>query len=341
MALRAAPTGYAENEGLESWLRKEEPEPVLEPELPIVDPHHHLWDNRSQPERAARFKQRVYLLPELLADVGAGHNVVQTVYVQAGAFHLAGGPEEFRPLGEVEFVQGVAAMTESGTYGAARVAGAIVGTCDLSSPRAERVLRAMMAASRNFRGIRCPIGSGDEFLRGFAALERLGLSYDVWQRDYADIPKVTALARRFPGVTIILNHLGGLVGPKMSGAALEQWKRDIKEAAGCPNVVCKVGGAQMATNGWGFEGRASPVGSEELCRLMLPFYGHALDCFGPRRCMFESNFPVDRECVSYRTLWNMFKRVAAAKGLSAAEKDDVFRGTATRVYRLAAPSSKL
>jgi len=239
-------------------------------------------------------------------------------------------------------------MCDSGVYGPVVVGAAIVGTCDLRHPNVEAVLRAHMR-SWNFVGIRMqrrlqsPVPRDPEdtaFERGFALLERFGLSYDCWQtstveRDFESLPRVAALAKAYPGVTIVLNHLGCTVGPDMGAAAFERWKADLSALAfECPNVVCKVGGIQMPVNGFGFEKRAVPVGSEELCSLTLPFYGHAIDCFGPQRCMFESNFPVDKDCVSYRALWNCFKLIAAAKGLSAEDKRYIFHDTAARVYKL-------
>jgi len=301
----------------------------------------------------------VWMLREALSDIQAsGHRVVQTVYVQAGSFHRAHGPEEMRPVGESEVVQGVAAMCESGIYGSPTIGAAIVGTADLRHPNIEAVLKAHMR-SRNFVGIRmqrrfkCPVLMGlhdHQFDHGIKLMEKFGLSYDVWQtsteeRDYGSVRRVISLARMYPKVTIVLNHLGCAVGPAMSSTELSCWKQDLAELAStCANVVCKVGGIQMPVNGFGFEARDMPIGSEELCKLTLPFYGHAIDCFGPRRCMFESNFPVDKESVSYRVLWNMFKRLATAKQLSEEDKRFIFHDTAARVYKLpllGAPLSSL
>merc|ERR1712232_1276747 len=143
--------------------------------------------------------------------------------------------------------------------------------------------------------------------------------------DFEEIPRLMALAKEFPNVTIVLDHLGGAVGPDMGGPDAEKsWRTQIQElASSCPNVVCKVGGIQMVINGWGLEKRTAPIGSEELCELMWPWYSWAIQCFGTDRCMFESNFPVDKDCVSYRTLWNMFKRVAAKMKLDAKQKKDI------------------
>lgn len=335
--------GAEENEELLAWLRLEEPEDVLEPELPIVDPHHHLWDRRS--DESFAFRSKLYLLPEILEDMYDGHRVVGTVFVEAKAFHQQDGPQELRPRGEVEFCQGVAAACDSGVYGPSRVCWGIQGTCDLRHPNVEAVL-LQMTRCRNFRGVRAPGPFDDEFKRGFRALQRLGLVYDRWHGtaerpqgvayDPDELQRLIALAREFPQVTIVVDHLGGLVGPRMGGqAVVDRWRADVKELAdSCPNVVCKVGGIQMASNGWGLEQRATPIGSAELADLVFPWYEHAIRCFGPARCMFESNFPVDKDCVSYRSLWNMFKLVARRMNLSDVEKRHIFHDTAVRVYNL-------
>lgn len=323
-------------------MRKEVPEPVLEPELAIVDPHHHLWDRRRE---TCKYRTIVYGLTEILEDVYDGHNVVGTVYCQSKCYRRCQGPTEFRPVGEVEFCQGVAAACEAGLYGplqdtCARVCWGIQGECDLRHPNAEAVLTQMMRC-RNFRGVRGDGPFDESFKRGFRVLEKNGLVFDVWHApnpayQVGEIPKLAALAKEFPSVTIVLNHLGGLVGPAIGGPLVEAvWRTELAEiAAACPNVVCKVGGILMPKNGFRLEKLLQPVGSEELAELTYPWLSHAIDCFGTARCMFESNFPVDKDSVSYRTLWNMFKRVAAKKGLTESQKRDIFHDTAVRVYRL-------
>ncbi|CAE8608431.1 unnamed protein product [Polarella glacialis] len=332
---------YPENEKLLQWLRKEAPEPVLEPELPICDPHHHLWDHRGKgalPEEVAKkfqFGSEVYLLEDMLEDVYDGHNVVSTVYVEAFSFYWKEGPEEFRPIGEVEFCQGVAAQCDSGLYGPARVCAGIQGRVDLRHPNVEEVLKTMMQC-RNFCGVR---GSGpfdDDFKRGMRALEKHGLVLDVFFIDpVAELPQLQLLAMEFPGVAIVADHLGGIVGPVLGLAQEADWRAAISELAStCPNVLCKVGGVQMKNNGFRLHERETPIGSEELAELVLPWYGHAIDCFGTSRCMFESNFPPDKDSISYRVLWNTFKRIAAKRGMTAEEKSEIFHDTAVHVYSL-------
>ena len=332
---------YAENAAIEQWLAQTPPEDVLEPDLPIIDPHHHLWDLRDTP---APWAQKVYLCDEMAEEIRAsGHNVVQTVFAQCNAFYRADGPEEMRCVGETEFVHGVAAMSRSGKYGPARLCTGIFSGADLRPGKAvEPVLQAHLDASPNFRGIRTafPSDLDPQFMDGYATLAKLGLSFDHYSPDCERLPILARLAEAQPDVPIIVNHLGGKIDPDASPAAVSRWQECIDSVAGCPNVVMKCGGAQQrAGRDWQppfhMDRRAEgPLGSEELCDLLYPFYRYAIEAFGPARCMFESNFPVDKESVSYRTLWNLMKRIAAKMGLSEAEKTELFSGTAARVYQL-------
>ena len=328
------------------WLALHEPEEILEPLLPIVDPHHHLWERRGHR----------YLLPELLADTGSGHNITHTVFIEAMAFYREVGPLELKPLGEVEFAGGVAAMSASGIYGATRVCAAIVGHANLHRGAAARdVLHAMQAAaSGRLRGVRHagawdasdelpnshtnpPPGLyGDPMFReGFALLAPLGLSFEAWQYQ-PQMPDVIALARAFPQTSIVLNHIGAPlgVGPYagQGEAMFAHWKQHISELARCDNVVVKLGGLGMRIGMFDFHARARPPTSTELAQAWRPWIEHCIAAFGPARCMFESNFPVDKITSSYAVLWNAFKRLAA--GASAAEKHALFSATASRVYRL-------
>ena len=332
---------YAENAPLEEWLARETPENVLEPDLPIIDPHHHLWDMRGE---RAPWEQKVYLCEEMSEEIRtAGHNVVQTVFAQCGAFYRADGPEEMRCVGETEFVHGIAAMSRSGKYGSGRLCTGIFGTADLRlGAAAEPVLEAHLAASPNFRGIRSPFPSdlNAQFQEGYALLGKHNLSFDNYSPDYERLPALARLANAHPEVPVIVNHLGGKIDPDAGPAAIAQWQACIDSIAGCPNAVMKCGGAQQRVGlDWEppfhmHQRQDGPLGSEELCELLYPFYRYVIEAFGPERCMFESNFPVDKECVSYRTLWNLMKRIARRTGLSDNEKASIFSGTAARVYRL-------
>ena len=332
---------YAENAPLEDWLAQETPEDVLEPDLPIIDPHHHLWDMRGE---LAPWEQKVYLCEEMAEEIRtSGHNVVQTVFAQCGAFYHADGPEEMRCVGETEFVHGIVAMSRSGKYGSARLCTGIFSTADLRlGAAAEPVLEAHLAASPNFRGIRSPFPSdlNAEFQEGYALLAKHNLSFDNYSPDYERLPALARLANAHPEVPIIVNHLGGKIDPDASPETIAQWRACIDAIAGCPNAVMKCGGAQQRVGlDWEppfhmHQHEGGPLGSEELCDLLYPYYQYAIEAFGPDRCMFESNFPVDKECVSYRSLWNLMKRIARKMGLSETEKASIFSGTAAQAYRL-------
>ena len=327
----------------DNWLAQVREE-ILEPDLPICDPHHHLWDHPDSR----------YLLDELLADTGSGHNVVSTVFMECMAMYRADGPEALRPVGETEFVNGIAAMSASGGYGDGRMCASIVGFVDLTLPEAGAALDAHMAASPRFRGIRHASGwdaseavrnshtnpteglLGDAAFRsGFAELGKRGLTFDAWMY-HSQIRELVPLARAFPDQPIVLDHFGGPlgIGPYEGRRAeiFAAWKDDVAELARCENVVAKLGGLVMPINGFGFHKRDTPATSDELVAATRDYYLHMIDCFGADRCMFESNFPVDRQSCSYHVLYNSFKKIAA--GCSAAEKAALFHDTAARVYRV-------
>ena len=330
---------YPENSDIERFISSEEAEAVLEPDLPIIDPHHHLWDNRVA---TSIFEQTVYLCEEIMADINkSGHNITQTVFAQCGAFFRADGPKDMRCVGETEFVQGVAAMSRSGIYGSTRLCSGIFGSADLrAGAGVEPVLEAHLAASANFRGIRTafPSDLNQTYLDGFALLAKYNLSFDHYSPDFERLPTLAKLAAAHPEVPVIVNHFGGTVDLDADAKTFARWRECIDIVAASPNTVMKLGGAQMRAGAWEpsfhMHKQDTPLSSKTFCDLLYPYYIAAIEAFGPDRCMFESNFPVDRECISYRTLWNMFKRIAAKAGLSEDEKASVFRGTAARVYRL-------
>ncbi|MEM7099719.1 MAG: amidohydrolase family protein [Pseudomonadota bacterium] len=333
----------AANADIENWIARETAEEVLEPQLPIIDPHHHLWDLR--PNNSMGFRQEVYLCEEISKDISdSGHNIVQTVFAQCGAFYRADGPQQMRCVGETEFVHGIAAMSRSGIYGSARLCTGIFSTADLRlGDAASEVLEAHLSASENFRGVRTafPSDLNSDFLNGFALLEKYNLSYDNWSPDFSRLPRLADLANKFPGVTVIVNHLGGRIDPQASETEIKAWQAAIDAVAACSNTVMKLGGAQMRVGDWEppyhMHQTDSPWSSDQFLQTLLPRYQYAMEAFGPDRCMFESNFPVDKDCISYRTLWNLFKKLAHEFGLSESEKSDVFCGTAARAYRLTAP----
>lgn len=326
-------------------------EPIIDPELPIVDAHHHLFD-----KPALR-----YMIEEFLEDVRAGHNVVASVYVEASAFHRESGPEILKPLGEVEFANGVGAMFASGAYGDLRLCAGIVGYADLRNGAAVGELfdQAMQLAPARFKGIRQitmehpsdapfkyfftgrpPAGVFEhpKFREGFAELSKRGLTYDA-TGFHLQLPDIDALADAFPDTTLVVNHMTVAMGLEMSDDErrdlFRDWSAALRETAKRPNVVCKIGGLGMPIWGFGFDEREGPVGSPELAATWKPFVETAIEAFGPERCMMESNYPPDSRSCGYVPIWNALKLCAA--GASEAEKAALFHGTATRVYDLELP----
>jgi len=331
------------------WLARRI-ETILEPDLPIIDPHHHLWD---RPEWK-------YMYDDLLADMNSGHRIIATVFVQARAMHRADGPEAMRPVGETEFVNGVAAMGASGVYGPARMCAGIVGHANLRLGAAvTEVLEAhVRVAGGRFRGIRhISAWDGDPtllnpanaappklledkaFREGFAQLAPLGLSFDAWLY-HPQIGELTDLARAFPGTAIVLDHVGGPLGIGGYAGKREEifpgWAASIKTLAACPNVSVKLGGLAMRINGYNFHEKTDPPDSPTLAAAWKPYIETCIEAFGVDRCMFESNFPVDKGSYSYPVFWNACKLLA--KDASAAEKDALFRATAQKFYRLELPA---
>ncbi len=325
-----------------AWLAKRT-EAALEPELAIVDPHHHLWEREGG-----------YLLDELLADLASGHNIVATVFAQCGYAYRASGPAEMRPVGETELVASVARAAEQRGE-KTKVCAGIVGHADMELGAAvEPVLQAHIdAGGGRFRGIR-HITANDPgfnasllgrppadllqrpaFRQGLARLQAMGLSFDAWLY-HPQIPQLAELARAMPQLPIVLNHVGGPldVGPYRGqrDAVFAQWQASMRELAKCPNVSLKLGGLAMGICGFDFHKLPAPPSSEQLAAAWKPLLHGAIEIFGAQRCMFESNFPVDKAMTGYAVLWNAFKRVAA--DASATEKAWLFKGTANAFYRL-------
>jgi L-fuconolactonase len=329
----------------QDWLDKRHEE-IIEPDLPIIDPHHHLWDRPGYR----------YLFPELLADVGSGHNIRATCYEQAREMYRADGPEELKSLGETQFVSGVSAMSASGKYGPTRCIAGIIGFVDLRlGERAKGILERHIAVSDGrLRGIRNGSTWSDDptlktftaggppgllldsgFREGFATLAPLGLTFDAWMFQ-TQLQDLVSLARAFPQTTIVLNHCGGplAIGPYAGKReeAFTEWGDRIREVASLPNTYVKLGGLGMKLIGFTFFENEQPPSSQDLEQAWRPYIETCITAFGPQRAMFESNFPVDKGSCSYQVLWNAFKRIAA--GYSADEKSALFSGAAAKAYRL-------
>ena len=324
-------------------------EETLEPDIPICDPHHHFWVQRPEP---VDYQQ--YLLEHLAADINSGHNVRSTVFVEARSNYRTDGPEEMRSVGEVEFVQSIADASATGQYGPGRAAHGIVGRADLKLGDAVRpVLESLQEASPNrFRGIRHSVGWDpspeldnrevegcllrDDYQAGARVLADMGhvLENSLY---FPQLDDLASFANAVPEVTIVLNHLGGFcrIGPyaNRDDEVMAEWRRGIASVAACPNIVMKLGGIGMPRIGFDWHERETPVGSGEIADSIAPIINYLIEQFSPARCMFESNFPVDKVSFSYHILFNAFKRVSA--GYSASERSDMFHDTAARIYRLA------
>lgn len=341
-------------------------EPILEPDLPIIDPHHHLWDFPAAMAEAAKapdahpftkvlVKNTRYLFEELRRDAGSGHNVRATVFMECGAMYNADAPVALKPVGEVEFVNGVAARSASGLYGDFRACAAIVGHANLMlGAAAEETLQAQMAASKRYRGIRHSASYDPDpavlgplarypagvyldatFREGFAKLAPLGLTFDAWLTE-PQLPDVIDLAKNFEDTTITLDHCGTPLGRASYEGRLPErfdiWRTNIRELARAPNVNVKLGGMAMAFCNFPSFMSEPPAPSTQLAEEWRPYIETCIDAFGAERCMFESNFPVDAGACDYATLWNAFKHLAG--GASADEKAALFAGTAARVYSI-------
>lgn len=327
-----------------AWLDQVQEE-IIDPERPIVDPHHHLWRERGIP---------AYLLDDLWADTDSGHNIEKTVFVECGSEYLSDGPASRRPLGEIDFVTGIAEQSAAGGAGRAQISG-LVSHADLTlGEGVEEILAEQRERSSLFRGIR-HAGARDphpealmipgrapealyadaEFRRGLQVLGRLGHTYDTWHYHHQN-PAFAELARAVPDTVMILDHFGTPLGvgvyADQRDEIFAQWRLDVAEIAECENVVAKLGGLAMPDNGFGWFRRDKPPSSDEFVAAQSRYYLHMIECFGPDRCMFESNFPVDRISIGYPVLWNGLKKIAAA--YDDAAQDAIFAGTARKVYRL-------
>jgi L-fuconolactonase len=327
------------------WLDQVREE-IIDPDRPIVDPHHHLWRHRGLPP---------YLLGDLWEDTGSGHNIEKTVFMECGAEYRTDGPERERSIGEIDFVVDAAEKSAADGAGRATIA-ALVSHVDLTDTDGlEALLQQHVEASRGlFRGIRhagardenpgvlmipgrAPVGlyADTRFREGVKVLGRLGHSYDTWHYHHQN-PAFEKLAQAVPDTIMVLDHFGTPLGvgayANQREEIFEQWKKDVAQIARSENVFAKLGGLAMPDNGFGWMGRDLPPTSDEFVAAQSRYYLHMIECFTPARCMFESNFPVDKFSLSYHVMWNGMKKIV--QGFSEDEKDAMFRGTASKVYRL-------
>jgi L-fuconolactonase len=344
----------------DEWLKLNNEE-VIEPDLPICDSHHHFWDYPDRiPERQIpphHRNERNYMLDQFMRDLSGGHNIKRTVFVECGAMYSKNSNPEMRCVGETEVVNGIAAQSACGLYGDTVVAAGIVGFADLTLGSAvEYVLEAHIDASpKRFRGIRyCSAWDPNipnieieslpkinkvfydkKFRDGFACLGKHNLSFDSWLY-HTQLPELIDLAKAFPDTTIILDHIGTIIGISPYAhhrvEAIQQWQKGISALSECPNVLIKLGGLGMPVMGFGWNERAKLPGSTELAVTIAPYLNFCIEKFGTNRCMFESNFPADKVSYSYTAIWNAFKLFT--KSYSPNDRAALFYETAARVYRL-------
>ncbi|MEM7080625.1 MAG: amidohydrolase family protein [Pseudomonadota bacterium] len=318
-------------------------EDVLEPELPIIDPHHHLWMRNGYR----------YLLPEFAVDLDSGHNIVATVFAECHSMYRVDGPPERHSLGETEFVRGQAAMSASGEFRPVRACDVMFGNVDLTLGEAvEPLLEAHMeAAGGRFRGVRISTGwHADDKIHNVSqreallldpqvdaaigVVDRLGLSLDCWLY-HPQLDELARVADAHPDLTIVLNHVGSpiLGGPYhgQTDAVFRDWKAAIIRLSARAKVFVKLGAMPIRMPDYTGD-RTLPPGSEEVAAAWRPWMETCIEAFGPARAMYESNFPVQKRWCSYQVCWNAFKRISA--GTSAAEKADLFAGAAARAYRI-------
>jgi predicted TIM-barrel fold metal-dependent hydrolase len=332
----------------EDWLALAAPELAIEPDLPIIDTHMHLWHHPTGYR---------YFAEDYARDIEkSGHNVEASVFVECNSMYRASGPENYRSVGETEFALGQAAIAASGKYTSSRIAAGIVGFADLTiGAELPEVLDAHIAAANSrFRGIRMrakwdpdPVVKGavsadapglylePEFHHGLREVASRGLLFEA-SIYHPQIRDVTALARAVPEAQIVVVHSGSPVGhSSYRGREKEvhgNWLRDMKDLAACPNAAIKLGGILMTLAAYDFGQTARPITSEALAKLWRPFIEPCFELFGPQRCMVSSNFPVDKAGFGFGTVWNMFKHVT--RDCSADEKQAIYSATARRIYQI-------
>jgi L-fuconolactonase len=323
-------------------------EPILDPDLPIIDAHHHLFDlpgNR-------------YMLEEFGADTQSGHNIIASVFCETQSFSRKDGPEWMRPLNEVVAANGIAALAVTGNYGACQTCAGIIGHANLTfgAQIGELLDACLAAAPERFRGVRHvtldypnerpfrylmtyrpPAGilENADVPAALAEISKRGLTFDAAIYD-PSLTKITAFADRFPDLTFVLDHMAVAVGVDMNAnekaEVFARWRSDLRSLAKRQNVVCKIGGLGMPVWGFEFEARPDVIGHEELAAAWSPYVTTAIEAFGAGRCMMESNFPPDGRSCGYIPLWNALKYIV--RGASKNEKTALFSGTASRVYNI-------
>ena len=332
-----------------SWLNKLKEKPIL-PNLNIIDPHHHLWD--------VGFGR--YYVEELLEDINtSGHNIKATVYIMSSSnteIYLKNGPEEFKPLSEIEFATNEGKRADLIKNNKVKVNASIVGSLDLTygnklKPVIEKGLeisegrlkgiRMLLAAHPDPRiksgAVKSDLSlmSHPKFIEGARCLQDAGLSLDFWIY-HTQLGEMEKIARTLPELSIILNHIGGPIhlGEYEGKQALthREWRTAMMRLSRLPNIKVKLGGLGMEVNGAKFHLNQDPPNSSELANIWKPWIYETINMFGIDKCMFESNFPVDKGSCSYGSLWNAFKIIS--EKMSDNEKNKLFYENAAKIYKI-------
>ncbi len=322
-------------------LHKEE---TIDPERPIIDPHHHFWPGDMH-----------YLLEDLWQDTESGHNVKKTVFIECSQEYLKVGDKDFAPVGETIFVKNICDLAKKEKH-RTQIEG-IVGHVNLmiGAEKTVSVLKSHLeVGGALFKGIRHAGGwdhhpelsnshhnppknlyLNETFLASLNELSNLNLSFEAWQYHH-QVNQVKKIAELLPKLKIVLNHFSGPIGigpyANKKDEIFEIWKTDIRELAKHENVYAKLGGMAMPINGYEFHKQVSPATSDQLVQEQKHYYHYLISNFGPERCMFESNFPVDKQSISYNVVWNAFKKMA--KSYTSEDKDLMFYKTAESFYKL-------
>ena len=333
----------------QEWLNQLIEDPIL-PNIPIIDPHHHLWD--------VGFGR--YYIEELLEDINSsGHNILSTVYIMSSSntkIYSKDGLEEFKPLTEIEFATSEGKRADLIPNNKVKVNASIVGSVDLTyGNKLKPVLeKAVNISEGRLKGIRMLLASHTDprissgavksdlglmlhpnFIDGAKCIQDANLSLDFWIY-HTQLNEMEKIARALPDLTIILNHIGGPIHlgeyEGKQAATHREWRSAMMRLSRIPNINVKLGGLGMAVNGAKFHNSKFPPNSVQLSDVWKPWIYETIDMFGFDRCMFESNFPVDKGSCSYGTLWNAFKILA--KDMSDDEINKLFSKNAAKIYKI-------
>ena len=322
---------------LDKWFETEIHESVIEPNMPIIDSHHHLWDI-SLSKTHSKFKQKVYLYDDFLRDINkSGHNIIDTVYVQCRYHYKNNVSEEYKCIGETEFADNIAKTSIINKQSNINLCSAIISYTDINlTNNFGNVIEAHKRTSKNFRGIRCPIPDkfNDDNLNNFKYLEKQCLLYETYSSNLSNLEKVLYLASLNPDLKIIINHFGGII----KNDNIKIWKNYIKSLSNQKNIYIKIGGFQQFAQTWNdlfsLNYSKPPINSDQLLIYLTPIAKYIISYFDTNRCMFESNYPVDRECISYKILWNTFKKYCIISSCNLTDKKNLFFNTAKNIYKI-------